>query len=512
MRLHLNKTLRAALIAAITAVGFTLPQTYAATTEATILSLPDSITQITSKPNGWQQNIGAQGSINGTIVATDLSVCTALASDGWHWGVANLQNACAGDCTTDVATGTITFKGRQGYGGEFVAGTVDVESLLSDANASEVTQLTFNFAKGSPSQGDLTFSAWHWDGVSATATALVSANSSLPTTATNYVWAADDSGLTSGKILIVFSESSGGQTNTINNFSAKATLSTSSGPVGPLTWAGSEENNVLTSSVWDDGESKTADYSTVSALIFGADGYKTVAINTAAIAKSAEVQGLGYVFETAAESSLTTKVKVNEGASLNLAGVGSYNISTAEIEAGATLTATATANISTLTGAGDLTAGAGSNVSVNALSSYTGTMGVTAGGTLNLGSDIILDNLTVENGTVTTKHAGGNGVITDTLTIGADGTFKVMGDHDAFGYNNGKTKKIVIGGTNGHMATLALEQISGNSVTMSTDITMNGYAQITDASKNSKGFNTYNGNITVSGVENSIAIIDLATP
>lgn len=36
MRLHLNKTLRAALIAAIATVGFTLPQTYAETNTARI--------------------------------------------------------------------------------------------------------------------------------------------------------------------------------------------------------------------------------------------------------------------------------------------------------------------------------------------------------------------------------------------------------------------------------------------------------------------------------------------
>ena len=398
MRLKLNKTLRAALIAAITAVGTTLPQSFATTTEATILTLPASVAQIQPTPTGWNQSIGAQLSITGAVVANDLKVCPALATDGWHWALANAQNQCNTDFSVTPDTQSFQFKGRQGYGGEFVAGTVDVETLLSDASAVEVTQLTFNFAKGSSSQGDVTFSAWHWDGESATATALVSASTSLPTSATDYTWTAEDSGLTTGKILIVFSESSAAQTNTINNFSATATLSTSVEPVVSLTWAGTEQDHELTSSVWDDGQSKTAEYSSTAPLIFNADGYKTVAISSDATAKSIEVEAGDYTIDAVAGVLSMQKLMVDEGATLTLKGT---------VEVAGSVTVAEEHSLAVYEGA--VLKVAGESAAKTLLSGS----GVNNSGTVEIGSNVTIDD------SLTSKMGG-------TVTV-ADGKKLTLG-------------------------------------------------------------------------------------
>ena len=132
-------------------------------------------------------------------------------------------------------------------------------------------------------------------------------------------------------------------------------------------------------------------------------------------------------------------------------------------------------------------------------------------GILHLCATAIVENLTVEHGEAVTQHSGGNGAVRGTLTIRKGGTFKVIGERDAFGYSTtGATKNIVMEGTEGegNRATLALEQDSTESTTMTTNITMRGYSAIT-VKEGGPGFNTFGGNITVDGVENSIAVIDL---
>ena len=513
MRLHLNKTLRAALIAAISVVGFTITQAQAGEyTEA--ITLPGTSTYwgkgSTSGTNSGFADSTSTINITANAVYATLVAAPNAHPDNLYYGVANGNNFGNGDVVITTADDkSISFNtlARGGNAGEYAAITLSMDSVFAPrkADTDVLTTVTFTFTNNKAAGA---YSAW---GHVKDATEVVSLGggaaatkagvNSITLSLTADVWANMDE--------LVFVIGNDKNDTQVTHLSVTSTFADA--PVAEsLTWNGSDGNNVLTSSVWNDGTSPTAAYSSSSALIFDTAGCKTVVVDSAATPKSIEIKASGYAFTANEGASLSTAlVTVDEGASLALGGAGSYSITNANLASGTTLTVSAVSAISTLTGAGNLVVDGHGNATVTSLSSYTGAMSVTNGGTLNLGSDIILENLTVENGTVTTKHAGSNGVITDTLTIGADGTFKVMGDHDAFGYNNGKTKKIVIGGTNGHMAKLALEQTSGNSVTMSTDIIMNGYAQITDASKNSKGFNTYGGNITVNDIENSIAIIDL---
>ena len=195
-------------------------------------------------------------------------------------------------------------------------------------------------------------------------------------------------------------------------------------------------------------------------------------------------------------------VTLNDGSALNF-----KESTTSTIEGAFALAGTVTnngtlsiANISVAGGTSGTIAGSG-ETSITGAVSGNGSLVKDGTGTLNLGgSRHVLANLYVNGGTVTTTHSGGDGCVSGTINIGAGSTFEVKGGNDAFGYNQGSaTEKIAMTGDSGNKATLALNQTS-SSVTMRTNLELNGHAQITG-----KDFNTYSGSITASGVENSIS-------
>ena len=178
-----------------------------------------------------------------------------------------------------------------------------------------------------------------------------------------------------------------------------------------------------------------------------------------------------------AESSLVG-LTISNGGSFTLNNTNLVDIANVQIENGGTL----------VTGAADLLG-----------DSYT----VTEGATVDLqGHRHTMTTLTLNGGTATTTHHAADGCISGTIAINAGGTFKVLGQNDAFGYNSGVcTTKIVMQGGDSKLATLALNQNTDSSVTMRTNIEMNGYSAITTTRS---GFNTWGGNITVTGIENTI--------
>ena len=110
-------------------------------------------------------------------------------------------------------------------------------------------------------------------------------------------------------------------------------------------------------------------------------------------------------------------------------------------------------------------------------------------------------NIVVDNGGVLEiTHSGGNGYVTGDITIKGGGTFRVAGQHDAFGWGGGTTKNIILQGEEGKIATLDFQQTSSNSATFNAALKMMGYASITGA----KGFNTHDGSFYAEGKMNSI--------
>lgn len=460
MKLHLNATLRAALIAAITAVGMALPQSYAGETPLT-LTIPS----------------------NGQIVSGNSSLNWTGSTSA---GLSSWKLTFEVDPGTDLPKDIFNLHADTGSAGPGYHLNIGSSSSLTLRNASNTdlatvdisgrTAITLSFEKNVDE-----------DGVSlGTGTFYLSSNGG-----TAQVAAVTQIG-TSGDYNTTFHPGSGsnnGDTRFWTNGGKQKiyniTLTQLDDHVVKIptsTWQGTVDSHDWSGSVWDTGT-----YEAGAKAVFGADAHNTVTITTAVQPSAVSISGQAYTFETSAAGSVAAaKMSIAEGASLTVVGT--------EANAG-------TVTIASLSGAGNLTVGENGTATVNALNTYTGAMNVTDGGTLNLGSSIILSNLTVADGTVTTQHSGGSGAISDTLTIGLDGTFKVIGQHDAFGYGTGTTKNIVLQGAKDHLATLSLDQTTGNSVTMNAALQLKGYAHIT-TTKN--GFNTHDGAITAEGVDNSI--------
>ncbi len=193
-----------------------------------ILTLPGTIAQVKGNQHGegWNQAIGKPGTLSADAVAACLTSSSTLASEGWHWSLANNSGDTPSDVTVNQATKTINFMGRNGYNGEIVAATMDIADLLSENNADALTCLTFSFAPTTVNQAS--FSVWHYDGGSATA--LVDKVNLAGGTETQTYTAGDVTtplDLTTGKLFVLFNATSGGTSQTISGFTANATLSQS---------------------------------------------------------------------------------------------------------------------------------------------------------------------------------------------------------------------------------------------------------------------------------------------
>ena len=105
-----------------------------------------------------------------------------------------------------------------------------------------------------------------------------------------------------------------------------------------------------------------------------------------------------------------------------------------------------------------------------------------------------------DGGVLEVTHSGSNGYVTGDITINGGGTFRVAGQHDAFGWGGGTTKNIILQGENGKVATLDFQQTSSNSATFNAALKMMGNAAITGA----KGFNTHDGSFYAEGLNNTI--------
>ena len=272
--------------------------------------------------------------------------------------------------------------------------------------------------------------------------------------------------------------------------------------VSTATWNGTAEHHS-----WFDASSWDQAFHSGDVAVFGGSAaIKDVTVDQAVVAEDIRVTGGEYTLASqgADKTIATSKLNVASGASVTFTGAGATTIST-------------------LTGAGDLIAGAGSNVTLTSLSDFTGTYGVTGGGTLTVGFAINKDTFTVEHGTLNLgnkRHTintltigdGGlvvavgadnsDGCISGDIDIKAGGTFRMTGHHDAFGWGGNATKNIILTGeSDTKRAELQFQQTTGNSATFKTNLKMMGHALV---STTKNGFNTYGGSIYAQGVDNTI--------
>ena len=176
---------------------------------------------------------------------------------------------------------------------------------------------------------------------------------------------------------------------------------------------------------------------------------------------------------------------------------------------GATATFTSSAEFASLNGAGNLVVDSGSDtVTISGGGDSTGTITVDSG-TLDLGGSqhTGIASLTInDGGKVITTNDNGNGFVGGTVTINAGGILEASGEaHDIFGYKkNNFTDAVVMNGSAGKTARIDLTYTAAGSVTMSTNLEMNGYSSISG-----KALNSFGGNVAASGAGNSISAIEL---
>ena len=309
MRLHLNKKLRAALIAAITAVGFTLPQTQAEESNLALFNLSAdtlaghagatsvAITQGTvtlTISTSWAQGLGSgttgYTTFNVAGVSTDLLNTNAMVTDG---SIADTY-------------GTFVSAGARNAG-------ADLTITLSGLNAGGKYDLSL--VCGIDFEG-----AGSWSNI----TSPNAYTSSMDDIGNDKIQAKSLSGFA---IVDMVADAEGCITFTIDDKGAHTAvingIAIAGAPYVPpteLTWAGTEQDHVLTSSVWDNGQTTTADYSATDPLHFGEDGWKEVTVASATAAQSIEVEAGDYTIDAVAGALSMQKLTVDEGATLSLKG------------------------------------------------------------------------------------------------------------------------------------------------------------------------------------------------
>ena len=457
MKLHLNATLRAALIAAITAVGMAMPQTFAEDTPLTIT--PTSWTGKHTNISWTEQT----GDLTSWKLTFDLTVSNGNANDFFNISSNN------GTAQAGWALGTTGTTLQLANGGR---GNTAVITLTDAFTLNTPQAVTFQFVRDVDSEG-----------VSlGTGTFSVTAKGVTKDYKVNSL---TDTALVSGSRGHIWANGNPGQHQLANITLTQ--LEDHEVIIPTFTWKGESTNNDWSANVWNEG----AAFESGGKAVFGAEGYEVVAITTAVNASGISVSEKGYTFEIGTAGSLAAaKANIEDGASLTIKGAGA-------------------ATVTSLSGAGNFIIGASGNVTLGAASSYTGKV-IVDGGTLNLGNaSYTLGGLEISNGGVatTTRHDG-TGCVTGDINILEGGTFRVIGGHDAFGYNGNQTDNIYMKGAADKIATLSLEQNTTNSVTMQTNLHMAGYSAIV-SKEGTAGFNTHGCSITVEGVQNTIQLMNL---
>ncbi|MDO4221749.1 MAG: autotransporter-associated beta strand repeat-containing protein [Akkermansia sp.] len=428
MKLRINTKLRAALIAAISAVGFTLPQTYG-----------------TVSWNG--------GNTGGDWFYTDSGKTGSVLTDDEH-GQVNITAEGSNPVTAGISEvtvkdgATVRISGGNFWGQDRTFAALTIDDITAGNGTGSILLSTQPYAAGKAPENT---------------TATVKAVTGTLTGVQNY------GVLTLG----VDGASSFGLTGAIVNNAGTVTLN------GTYSFDTSNANNYALrqegSATWTDvtnqqGFKKTSGSSYY--IIKGATaGTGFQATTTTGDIVTGE-EGGNYYF-TAGDVTDTTKFYVKTDA-VTLEGVTGTGVFQVD-HAGATVTV------------------------------QDATYRVTSG---NMNVNIVIN----DKGVLETTHSGVNGFITGALTINAGGIMRIVGEHDAFGWGskNQCVASLTMKGEEGKLATLELNQSTGNSATMVTDINMQGYSTITSTKQGgSAGFNTFGCNITASGVQNNIDVLDV---
>ena len=294
MKLRLNATLRAALIAAVTAVGFTLSQTYAAETQLTVNP---------TEKSGGNTNIswtGGESTLNSWRLTFALTSTNGNSNDFFNISSNNGTAQAGWSLGTNGSDLRLAVNGKNG------TPAITISNAFTIGTAQSVT---FQFVRNVDEDGDAL----------GTGTFTVSAGGE---TATYDVTSLEDTALVSGSRGHIWCNGNPGQHQlagiTLYQLDDKTV------EVPSDEWIGTEANHT-----WVAGNFDPA-FTTGDNVKFTSTGYKTVEVNSAVESGKMTVQGAAYTFNIQAGASLQAQglSLSGTGASATLEGAGTYVLPT----------------------------------------------------------------------------------------------------------------------------------------------------------------------------------------
>ena len=399
MKLHLNATLRAALIAAISTVGFSLTQAQADTTQYIQTFGKDGTTKpawandcliLTTGPGSGQSYALGETGVSLTMNISGGRIWTNRVStsttDSWNANAIADMNTTLGTeltgtslnglCTAASGAGGSTNSYVLGGSGFNAGDTITIYVGVAGTNTDTGDyKLTGNYnVSGLESGYTVQYATDTGDGFSDTAAWTDSYQGALTIVKIT--------GTIQNPASISFGSSDNSHKVGANFIAFHAE---EAAPVTVYTWAGTEGSHDWNDAVWNEGASFVAD---ADATFDATAESGLVSVSTAVSARNVTVGGKEYTFDITGEGSLTAKtLSVETGASLSITG-------------GKTMTVSGTLSIAD---AKSLTVAEGSTLKVTGESAAKSVLsgdGVDNKGTTEVGADITID------GSLTSKLGG----------------------------------------------------------------------------------------------------------
>ena len=294
MKLRLNATLRAALIAAVTAVGFTLTQAQAAPVILTGIT-PDALpTSVGNSGFSWNEDTGDLTSWRLSFTLTEDR--TTIADNPLLGTKGNGGTSAGGDLLRILANGSFTL--------ETGGGNITTSAGLITAGggtATIVLEYVADYNQFGTSLNAGTYSLSVNDGPAQTLTVSNDGNTVFQkgTGSNTRLW-------TNGKV----EKYSNIAITKLDNNIIEADVSL---------WKGVEGNNAWTSGNFQ------PEFATGKDVAFDSTGYTTVVVNSDVKAGEVAVSGAAYTFNIESTGTLSVaNVSVGDGGSAKLAGEGTY--------------------------------------------------------------------------------------------------------------------------------------------------------------------------------------------
>lgn len=205
-------------------VYFALAGTGLAESAITLLPELTTITDISDVSITDSEWIGGKdGNVTETLISAEAIANnitstwgTSMQQNGWYGSTANLHTGTTLDLTVGSTGDSFSFTERGAYGGTFVMASVKIADLLKGSEGT-VESFTLSFNATSTT---LSFSAWAWDGT--TATELVT-NSKVSTSTVN-TYSVDVIPEDSKNLLFFFHGEGYGSTASVSNLSSSANM------------------------------------------------------------------------------------------------------------------------------------------------------------------------------------------------------------------------------------------------------------------------------------------------